>query len=39
MAVKDENKDKIILVTFEEGDPQDPMNWSKGRKWLIVSLE
>ncbi|EIM90087.1 MFS general substrate transporter [Stereum hirsutum FP-91666 SS1] len=29
---------KIILVTFEEGDPENPMNWGKGRKWMTTAL-
>lgn len=32
------NDNKILLVQFEEGDPENPMNWSNGRKWLIVRL-
>ena len=25
------------VVTFPAGDPEDPRNWSEGRKWLIVA--
>ncbi|BGP57183.1 hypothetical protein JCM8202_005379 [Rhodotorula sphaerocarpa] len=32
------NDNKILLVQFEEGDPENPMNWSNGRKWLITIL-
>ena len=30
-------KKKIILLHFEEGDPEDPLNWSLARKWFTVS--
>ena len=33
-----EQSDKIILVPKPSADPDDPLNWSKGRKWLNVSL-
>ncbi|AFR92671.1 membrane transporter [Cryptococcus neoformans C23] len=26
------------LVTFLEGDPQNPRNWSKSRRWIITSI-
>lgn len=26
----------IVLVDFEENDPENPLNWSSMRKWLIV---
>jgi len=29
---------KIKLVRFDEGDPENPMNWSKGRKWFTTFL-
>ncbi|GAA5901788.1 hypothetical protein JCM8208_003588 [Rhodotorula glutinis] len=29
---------KIVLVQFEKGDPENPLNWSKPRKWLITFL-
>ncbi|CED82158.1 Synaptic vesicle transporter SVOP and related transporters (major facilitator superfamily) [Phaffia rhodozyma] len=32
------SKKKIILVQFEENDPENPMNWSTGRKWTITIL-
>ncbi|GAA6006278.1 MFS transporter [Rhodotorula paludigena] len=32
------DKDKIVLVRFEEGDPENPLNWSRPRKWLITFL-
>ncbi|TIB84808.1 putative MFS transmembrane transport protein [Wallemia mellicola] len=28
----------IILIAFEENDPENPLNWGKGRKWLTTSL-
>ncbi|KAL7415406.1 MFS general substrate transporter [Mrakia frigida] len=31
-------KHKIILLHFEEGDPEDPLNWSLSRKWFTVSM-
>ncbi|KAL7416407.1 MFS general substrate transporter [Mrakia frigida] len=31
-------KTKIILLHFEEGDPEDPLNWSKSRKWFTTFL-
>lgn len=30
--------DKIILVQFDEGDPENPKNWSKTRKWTTTIL-
>lgn len=30
------DKNKIVLVQFEEGDPENPLNWSRARKWVIV---
>lgn len=29
--------DKIVLVQFEDGDPENPLNWSKSKKWVTVS--
>lgn len=26
----------VILVDFEENDPENPLNWSSTHKWLIV---
>lgn len=26
----------IVLVDFEDNDPENPMNWSSVRKWLMV---
>jgi hypothetical protein len=26
----------IILVDYEENDPENPLNWSQTRKWLTV---
>lgn len=26
----------VIIVDFEENDPENPLNWSKTHKWLIV---
>lgn len=31
------NGTKLLILHFEKGDPEDPLNWSKPRKWLIVS--
>ena len=25
------------IVVWHEGDPQNPYNWSKGKKWLITA--
>lgn len=33
-----EQSDKIILVPKPSADPDDPLNWSKKRKWLNVTL-
>lgn len=33
----DFGNDKIVLVQFEDGDPENPLNWSKSKKWVIVS--
>ncbi|KUL91749.1 hypothetical protein ZTR_01398 [Talaromyces verruculosus] len=33
-----EQSDKIILVPKPSSDPDDPLNWSKKRKWLNVTL-
>ncbi|EIM87230.1 MFS general substrate transporter [Stereum hirsutum FP-91666 SS1] len=30
--------DDIILVTWEENDPTNPMNWSKAKKWRTTIL-
>ncbi|KAF7940821.1 uncharacterized protein EAE97_007007 [Botrytis byssoidea] len=27
----------VVLVDYEENDPENPLNWSSTRKWLIVS--
>uniref|UniRef100_A0A0K3CJD3 BY PROTMAP: gi/472585063/gb/EMS22629.1/ fructose facilitator [Rhodosporidium toruloides NP11] gi/647403384/emb/CDR49512.1/ RHTO0S27e01244g1_1 [Rhodosporidium toruloides] n=1 Tax=Rhodotorula toruloides TaxID=5286 RepID=A0A0K3CJD3_RHOTO len=32
------DKNKIVLVQFEEGDPENPLNWSRARKWVITIL-
>jgi hypothetical protein len=31
-----ESDRRIILVDFEENDPENPLNWSLVHKWLIV---
>ena len=36
--VQVENEDSRNLVDFEENDPDDPLNWSKWRKWITVAL-
>lgn len=28
---------KVIVVRFEDNDPEDPENWSYLRKWITVS--
>ncbi|KAL7415351.1 MFS general substrate transporter [Mrakia frigida] len=33
-----QHEGKIILVDWEENDPENPMNWSKGKKWLMTML-
>lgn len=33
-----EQTDRIILVPKPSADPDDPLNWSKRRKWLNVTL-
>ncbi|KAK4698332.1 hypothetical protein P7C70_g7950, partial [Phenoliferia sp. Uapishka_3] len=30
--------DKILILHFEEGDPEDPLNWPKSRKWVVTFL-
>lgn len=37
-AVKEQQEGKVILVNWEENDPEDPMNWSKARKWRMTLL-
>ncbi|GAA5823046.1 hypothetical protein JCM11251_007464 [Rhodosporidiobolus azoricus] len=37
-TLDDFDKNKIVLVRFEEGDPENPLNWPKARKWLITFL-
>ncbi|GAA6012222.1 hypothetical protein JCM10207_002767 [Rhodosporidiobolus poonsookiae] len=34
----DLDSSKIVLVKFEEGDPENPLNWPRPRKWLITFL-
>ncbi|GAA5973421.1 hypothetical protein JCM8115_001738 [Rhodotorula mucilaginosa] len=34
----DFGNDKIVLVQFEDGDPENPLNWSKSKKWVITIL-
>ncbi|KAH8100406.1 MFS general substrate transporter [Cristinia sonorae] len=36
--LESENGELVIYVTFEPGDPKDPINFSKGRKWMISIL-
>lgn len=35
IPIGDSNHD-IVLVDYEENDPENPLNWSPMRKWLIV---
>lgn len=37
MITEKGEKTKIILLHFEEGDPENPLNWSLARKWFTVS--
>ncbi|KAL8284007.1 hypothetical protein RQP46_005120 [Phenoliferia psychrophenolica] len=30
--------ERLIVIHFEEGDPENPMNWSKRQKWVITFL-
>ncbi|TIB07033.1 hypothetical protein E3P92_04095 [Wallemia ichthyophaga] len=35
----EKNEDNnIVLIAFEENDPENPLNWSKPRKWLTTTL-
>lgn len=34
---KDAKKSDIVLVPTPSKDPEDPLNWSKPRKWLATS--
>lgn len=31
-----EGDSDVVLVDFEENDPENPLNWSSTHKWLIV---
>ena len=31
-----ESEADVVLVDFDENDPENPLNWSRTRKWLIV---
>ncbi|KAN0064196.1 hypothetical protein ACQY0O_003363 [Thecaphora frezii] len=33
-----QEKPKVIVVRFDDNDPEDPMNWSKKQKWVITIL-
>lgn len=35
IPVGDSNLD-FVLVNYEENDPENPLNWSSMKKWLIV---
>lgn len=35
IPVGDSNLD-FVLVDYEENDPENPLNWSSMKKWLIV---
>ena len=35
IAIGDSNPD-VVLVDYEENDPENPLNWSSMQKWLIV---
>ena len=32
----DSNSPDVVLVDYEENDPENPLNWSPMHKWLIV---
>lgn len=34
-AIREGDSD-VVLVDFEENDPENPLNWSSTHKWLIV---
>ncbi|TEY42661.1 hypothetical protein BOTCAL_0387g00110 [Botryotinia calthae] len=36
VPITDSNSD-VVLVDYEENDPENPLNWSSTQKWLIVS--
>ncbi|THV54882.1 hypothetical protein BGAL_0018g00380 [Botrytis galanthina] len=36
LPIKGSNSD-VVLVDYDENDPENPLNWSSTRKWLIVS--
>ena len=35
ITIGDGNPD-VVLVDYEENDPENPLNWSPMQKWLIV---
>lgn len=35
-ALKAEEGDDKIIVTWQKDDPENPFNWSKKRKWMIT---
>ena len=35
IPIGDSNPD-VVLVDYEENDPENPLNWSPMHKWLIV---
>ena len=37
LGVPTEDSDPdVVLVDYEENDPENPLNWSSTRKWLII---
>lgn len=41
IAVRDSGSDPasdqdVVIVDFEENDPENPLNWSPMHKWMIV---
>lgn len=36
-SIEDRETSDTIVVDFEDNDPENPYNWSRGRKWSIVS--
>ena len=35
VTIEDSDPD-VVLVDYEENDPDNPLNWSSARKWLIL---
>ena len=35
IPIEDSDPD-VVLVDYEENDPENPLNWSSTRKWLVL---